>query len=322
MINNNRYLSPDCVGAVPSAQKRAKKMRSYRGVQMVSRVSIQVILTVLAFIWILPLAYIIVHSFRINNPSTIFPTDIFPEVWGFDNYAKLLGGSPEMYSNDKFGWINFPRWWLNTLGVSIVSCLISTFYVLATSYAFSRMRFKMRQPMMRIVLILGMFPGFLGMVAVYNILSALGLNEDFMKLVALVLVYSGGAGMGYYIAKGFFDTIPRALDESARIDGANRAQVFWKIILPSSKPIIVYTILTAFMAPWMDFIFVKLICMGDADFFTVSLGLWTMLSTENFSSHWLLFCAGATLVATPITALFMFLQRFYVSGVTGGAVKG
>ncbi|MEG2158259.1 MAG: ABC transporter permease subunit, partial [Clostridia bacterium] len=188
--------------------------------------------------------------------------------------------------------------------------------------ALSRMRFRLRKPIMRMVLILGMFPGFMGMIAVYNILRALGLNEGNMKIVALILVYSGGAGMLYYISKGFFDTIPKSLDEAAKLDGASQSQIFRKIILPLSKPIIIYTAIGAFMAPWMDFIFVKLICMGQTDYGTVALGLWEMLKLENYTSHWILFCAGATLVAVPITVLFMFMQKYYVAGVTGGAVKG
>ncbi len=285
--------------------------------------TVQVLLTILALIWVIPFAYILVHSFRGNSMSIAFPNELIPSSWTLDNYIMILGGTTESYSDpDMFGWINFTQWWANTFFIAVCSCLISTIYVLATSYAFSRMRFKARQPLMRVILILGMFPGFLGMIALYHILKALGLNEGYLKIVALILVYSGSAGMGYYIAKGFFDTIPRSLDEAARIDGANRAQVFWKIIIPSSKPIIVYTVLMAFMAPWMDFIFVKIIVGADWDYATVSLGLWNMLATNKFNSHWLLFCAGATLVAAPITILFMWLQKYYVSGVTGGAVKG
>ncbi len=286
-------------------------------------ITIQVLLTILAIIWVIPFAYILIHSFRGNDMSLAFPNTLLPTSFTLDNYIMILGGSTESYSDpDMFGWIDFTKWWMNTFIIAVCSCLISTLYVLATSYAFSRMRFKMRQPLMRFILIIGMFPGFLGMIALYNILKALGLNEGYLKIVALILVYSGSAGMGYYIAKGFFDTIPRSLDEAARIDGANRAQVFWKIIIPSSKPIIVYTVLMAFMAPWMDFIFVKIIVGADWDYATVSLGLWNMLAVNKFNSHWLLFCAGATLVAAPITILFMWLQKYYVSGVTGGAVKG
>ena len=304
----------------PAPKKR--RFRSMRATKITTLTIIHVILTVLAIIWVLPFLYVFLHSFRGNDFGIAFTKELFPTEWTFDAWLKLLGGDPLRYSNAMFDWIKFGRWFLNTFIVACASCVLSTLMTLMTSYAFSRMRFKLRQPYMKLILILGMFPGFLGMIAVYNLLRAVGLNEGALKLVALVFVYSGGAGMGYYVSKGFFDTIPRALDESAMLDGASQAQIFFKITLPLSKPIIVYTALTAFMGPWMDFIFVKLICMTDTDYGTVALGLQTMLSRDNFSTYWVLFCAGATMVAIPITILFMFLQKYYVSGVTGGAVKG
>ena len=306
--------------ATPVPKK--KRYRSMRAMKITSLTVIHIVLTVLAVVWILPFVYIFMHSFRGNGFGVAFPKEVIPTEWTFDAWLKMLGGNPERYKGESFAWINFRRWFLNTFVVACCSCVLSTLMTLMTSYAFSRMRFKLRQPYMKLILILGMFPGFLGMIAVYNLLRAVNLNEGVLKLVALVFVYSGGAGMGYYVSKGFFDTIPRALDESAMLDGASQAQIFFKITLPLSKPIIVYTALTAFMGPWMDFIFVRLICMNDTDYGTVALGLQTMLSLNNFSNCWVLFCAGASMVAIPITILFMFLQKYYVSGVTGGAVKG
>lgn len=301
---------------------KKKKFRSMRAKKITVLTIIHVVLTVLAIIWVLPFVYVLLHSFRGNDVGVAFPKELLPTEWTFDAWSKMLGGNPARYEVDSLNWINFPRWFLNTFIVACFSCIISTLFTLMTSYAFSRMRFKLRQPYMKLILILGMFPGFLGMIVVYNILRALGLHEGYLKLVALVLVYSGGAGMGYYVSKGFFDTIPKALDESAMLDGASQAQIFFKITLPLSKPIIVYTALTAFMGPWMDFVFAKLIVQGNYDYGTVAIALKEMLSLENFSNCWTLFCAGATMVAVPITILFMLLQKYYVSGVTGGAVKG
>ncbi len=303
----------------PAKKKRYRSMKAKR---ITVLTIIHIVLTVLAIVWVLPFVYVVLHSFRANDPLSPFPAKIIPTEWTLDAWARLFNGKPEAYSDAKFAWVNFPRWWINTLVIACFSCVISTLFTLMTSYAFSRMRFKLRQPYMKLILILGMFPGFLGMIAVYNILVALNLNEGILKDVALVMVYSGSAGMGYYVSKGFFDTIPKALDESAKLDGASQAQIFTKITLPLSKPIIVYTALTAFMGPWMDFIFVKMICRGDTDYGTVALGLQTMLEREQFMTHWRLFCAGATMVAVPITVLFMFLQKYYVEGVTGGSVKG
>ena len=185
----------------------------------------------------------------------------------------------------------------------------------------SRLRFKMRKPFMNLAMILGLFPAFMSMVAVYFILKAIGLTEGSGLRLALILIYSAGSGTGFYIAKGFFDTIPKSLDEAAIIDGASRWQVFTKITIPLSKPIIVYTILTSFMGPWIDFVFAKVICGANADQFTVSIGLWKMLEKEYINSWYTCFAAGAVVISIPIAILFMFTQKFYVEGMSG-AVKG
>lgn len=174
---------------------------------------------------------------------------------------------------------------------------------------------------MNIAMILGLFPSFMSMIAVYFILKALGLSEGSMIRIALIIVFSAGSGVGFYVAKGFFDTIPKSLDEAAIIDGASRWQVFTRITIPLSKPIIVYTILTSFMGPWIDFVFAKVICGANADQFTVSIGLWKMLEKEYINSWYTCFAAGAVVVSIPIAILFMFTQKFYVEGMSG-AVKG
>ena len=209
----------------------------------------------------------------------------------------------------------------NTLIIAIFTCIISTIFVLSVSYCMSRMRFKMRKPFMNIAMILGLFPSFMSMIAVYFILKALGLSEGSMIRIALIIVFSAGSGVGFYVAKGFFDTIPKSLDEAAIIDGASRWQVFTKITIPLSKPIIVYTILTSFMGPWIDFVFAKVICGANADQFTVSIGLWKMLEKEYINSWYTCFAAGAVVISIPIAILFMFTQKFYVEGMSG-AVKG
>ena len=236
----------------------------------------------------------------------------WPQQWTFDNYIGLFTDT------DKF---NFPRWYGITLVISVVVTLIQTTIVLITSYALSRLRFKMRKPLMNLMLVLGMFPGFMSMTAVYFILKLVGLTQN-MGLVGLILVYVASSCMGYYICKGFFDTIPKSLDEAARIDGANRQTVFFKIILPLAKPIIIYTILTAFMAPWGEYMFASLIVNGDPDNFNIAVGLWEMLNRETINEYFTRFCAASVVVSIPITILFFCLQRYYVQGVTGGSVKG
>ena len=185
----------------------------------------------------------------------------------------------------------------------------------------SRMRFKLRKKFMNIALILGMFPGFMSMIAVYYILKGVGLTTGSLKLVALVLVYSGGAGLLFYVAKGFFDTVPKAIDEAAIIDGCTRWQIFTKITVPLSKPIIVQTIITSFISPWMDFIFSKVIAGSEAKYYTVAVGLWNMLEKENITNYYTRFAAGAVIVSIPIAILFLSIQKYYMES-NAGAVKG
>ncbi len=269
---------------------------------------VYVILAVLGIIWLIPLLWLLLISFR--EESGAFTTYILPKGYTLNNYIKLFTET-QLF--------NYPRWYLNTFIVAVFSCILSSFFILAISYTLSRLRFKMRKPLMNIALVLGMFPGFMSMIAVYHILKAFGLQQS---LLSLVLVYSGGAGLQYYIAKGFFDTIPRSLDEAAMLDGASKNTIFWKITLPMSKPIITYTVLMAFMAPWVDFIFASVIMKDNYQNYTIALGLYQMLSRENLYKYFTQFCAGAVLIAIPITILFIKMQKNYVEGVTGGSVKG
>lgn len=289
-----------------STRSRLLGMRAKRAV---GNTAGQIVLTALALLWLVPLFYLLVQSFR-AEPGAWSPT-FFPQTWTLDNYKRL------------FTETEFPRWYGNTLLISTVSCVITTLFVLAVSYAFSRIRFPARKPLMNIMLILGMFPGFMSMSAVYFLLKIL-LPNNYQSHLSLIIVYSAGAALSYYIAKGFFDTVPKSLDEAARMDGASRALVFRKIILPLSKPIIIYTILINFIAPWCDYIFVSYILSGvpDTGMYTVSLGMFRWLEREMVQQYFTTFCAAAVVVAVPITLLFLWLQKYYVQGVTGGAVKG
>ena len=273
-------------------------------------VLIHIFLAILAFIWVLPVYWVVLTSFRAEKGSYV--ETFFLKTYTLNNYVKLFTDTSIL---------NFPKMFMNTLIIAIFTCIISTIFVLSVSYCMSRMRFKMRKPFMNIAMILGLFPSFMSMIAVYFILKALGLSEGSMIRIALIIVFSAGSGVGFYVAKGFFDTIPKSLDEAAIIDGASRWQVFTKITIPLSKPIIVYTILTSFMGPWIDFVFAKVICGANADQFTVSIGLWKMLEKEYINSWYTCFAAGAVVISIPIAILFMFTQKFYVEGMSG-AVKG
>ncbi|HEL0095901.1 sugar ABC transporter permease [Streptococcus equi subsp. zooepidemicus] len=264
------------------------------------------ILTVLSIIWLLPIAWVVLTSFRAEG--TAYVDYFLPKHLTLDHYIKL-------FTNETFP---FGRWFVNTFVVAIFTCIISTFITVAMAYSLSRIKFKFRNRFLKLALVLNMFPGFMSMIAIYYILKALGLTQS---LTALVLVYSAGAALGFYIAKGFFDTIPYSLDESAMIDGATRMDIFFKITLPLSKPIIVYTALLSFMGPWVDFIFAQVI-LGDATSkYTVAIGLFSMLQPDTINDWFMAFTAGSVLIAIPITLLFMFMQKYYVEGVTGGSVK-
>lgn len=271
---------------------------------------IHIFLAILSFIWVLPIFWVVLTSFRGEKGSYV--TTFFPKTYTINNYVKLFTDTSIL---------NFPKMFVNTFIIAIFTCIISTIFVLSVSYTMSRMRFNMRKPFMNVAMILGLFPSFMSMIAVYYILKALGLAEGSMIRIALIIVFSAGSGVGFYVAKGFFDTIPKALDEAAIIDGATRWQVFTKITAPLSKPIIVYTILTSFMGPWVDFIFANVICRADAQYYTVSIGLWKMLEKEYIDSWYTCFAAGAVVVSIPIAILFLLTQKFYVDGMSG-AVKG
>ncbi len=270
--------------------------------------AIHILLTILSVIWLLPVAWLLISALRAEPGA--YTTYILPKQWTLNNFVRLFTET-ELF--------DFGLWYRNTLFIAVCSCVITTVLTLMVAYTYSRLRFKSRTALMNISLVLGMFPGFMSMIAIYHFLKALGMDKS---LAALIMVYSGGSALGYYVAKGFFDTIPRSLDEAAMLDGATRNTVFWKIILPSSRPIVIYTAMTAFIAPWVDFIFVSVIMKDNYKGYTVALGLFRMIDRENIYQYYTRFCAGAVLVAIPITLLFIKMQKYYVSGVTGGAVKG
>ena len=302
---NWTHTSTAAVAAKKSGAPNTAKIR-----KTVVNVLVHIFLAILAFIWVLPIFWVVLTSFRGEKGSYV--STFFPKTYTFNNYIKLFTDTSIL---------NFPKMFMNTFVIAIFTCIISTIFVLSVAYSMSRMRFKMRKPFMNIAMILGLFPSFMSMIAVYYILRALNLADGGMIRVALIVVFAAGSGAGFYVAKGFFDTISKSLDEAAIIDGATRWQVFTKITVPLSKPIIVYTILTSFMAPWVDFIFGKVICRADARYYTVSIGLWKMLEKEYIDSWYTCFAAGAVVVSIPIAILFLMTQKFYVEGMTG-AVKG
>lgn len=268
---------------------------------------VYVLLIILSVIWLFPILWVVLTSFRGEGAMSV--NYIIPKTFTLENYKML-------FSNNSYP---FMRWFFNTLIVAVATCLISTFITVAIAYSVSRIKFKFRNRFLKLALVLNMFPGFMSMIAVYYILKAMELDGT---LIALVIVYSAGAALGFYIAKGFFDTIPYSLDESAMIDGATKKDIFFKITLPLSKPIIVYTALMTFMIPWMDFIFAQVILGQQKQKYTVAIGLFTMLQPDKINQWFMPFTAGCVIIAIPITLLFMVMQKYYVEGITAGGVKG
>lgn len=268
------------------------------------------LLALLAIIWLIPIVWLIVTSLSVTKG--VSNQHFFPEHWTIANYKQLFL-QPDTAAN-------FPAWFKNTFIVAVFSCLVSSCFVLMVSYAFSCMRFKARKPLMSFSIILGMFPGVLSMIAVYFVLKMIGLTDS---MAGLVIVYSAGSGLGFLVLKGFFDTIPVSLREAARLEGASEATIFARIIIPLSKPMIVYTIINAFLSPWMDFVMARIMIKSkDSSDWTVAIGLYNLLQKTLIGDYFAIFCAGGVMIAIPISILFVLMQKFYVEGVTGGAVKG
>ena len=278
-------------------------MKTVKTLRQIGR---HLVLTLLAVFWLIPILWLVVTSFGVDKGPNL--STFFPKAYTLDNYkAILLPGSDTVNQ--------FPQWFMNTFTIAIFTCIISSLFVLMVAYAMSCMRFKARKPLMNLAIIMNLFPGFLSMIAVYFIMKNLNLTNS---MTGMVIVYSAGSGLGYLIAKGFFDTISKSLREAAYLEGANEFTVFWKIIIPLSKPIIVYTVINSFLAPWMDFIFASIMLnSGISAQKTVALGLFAMVDKVNRNNYFAQFCAGGVIVSIPISILFVIMQKFYVEGITG-----
>ena len=278
------------------------------GKKIARKVLFNVLIAALAIFWLIPIVWLVCTSFSAYsgmNTSTFFPAQ-----WSAEHYLKLL-------QSDTVN--QFTTWFWNTFKIACVTCLVSTFFVLMVAYAMSVMRFKMRKPLMNFAVILNLFPGMLAMIAVYFTLKTFNLTNSH---IGLIMVYSASSGLGYLIAKGFFDTVPRSLCEAARLDGCNEALTFVNVVLPMSKPIIVYTVISSFLTPWMDFVYSKMILnAGISENYTVAVGLYRMLDRSLINTYFTQFCCGGVLVSIPISILYIIMQKFYVEGITSGAVK-
>ncbi len=266
-----------------------------------------IVLSVMSVIWLFPIVWIVLTSLR--GEGGYYVGYFIPKTFTLNNYFNLFKEGSA---------IPFGKWWMNTFLVASVSCVLNTMIVLMTSYVLSRHRFSGRTLLMKAMMVIGMFPGFMSMIAVYNILKGMGIGQS---LGALILVNVASSAMGYYICKGFMDTVPKALDEAALIDGATHFKIFYQIMIPMAKPIIIYQLMSAFLGPWGDYIFPSLLLGDKQSSYTVALGLKWLTDTQRIETYYTQFAAGAVMVSIPIVVLFSILQRYYVEGMSG-AVKG
>ena len=290
-----------------TAQKEKRSLLGVKASTRVSNIFIYILLVIMTLVWLFPFLGIVLDSFEVSFRG--LDGYLIPRKWGFDNYIRL------------FKETDFLRWFGNTAIMGIATALLQTIFILSMSYVLSRLRFKGRKGLMNLMLILGMFPGFLTMILIYKVFYDMGLTAN-MAPVGLIIVYCASSGMGYYVSKGFFDTIPKSLDEAARVDGATRWQVFYKVIMPLSKPIVIYTILMGFMAPWGDFMLARYLIHQDPAGMSVAVGMHGWLAQTSLNDKYTMFCAAGVIVAIPVVTVFLLLQKYYVEGVTGGAVKG
>ena len=300
-------MTQQTVSLPGSSQAQLRQGRIVRGVRSVIR---HLVLALLAGIWLVPIVWLVATSFSTDRGINV--RRFFPAGYTMDNYANI------MFRPDSVA--QFPRWFTNTFVVACFTCVISTCFVLMVAYALSCCRFKGRKLIQNLSVIVNLFPGVLAMIAVYFVLKYLNLTNSY---AGLIMVYAGSSGLGYLICKGFFDTTPVSLREAAKLDGASDARIFFQVVLPMSKPILVYTIISSFMIPWTDFVMAKMILnSGVSTDWTVAIGLFNMLQRTLINNYFALFCAGGVLVSIPISVLFVIMQKFYVEGITSGADKG
>ena len=279
-----------------------KKKKSIRRAKVADHAITYLLLLIVAFIFFFPCLWLILASF--SSSGSIYSFEgFFPTGYSLESFKKLFTDTA-MY--------DYPRWFANTLFISSMSCILGTCLTILTAYCISRFRFRSRKALMKTTLVLGMFPSFMGMTAVYILMTQFNFINNHW---GLILIYTAGAPLGYMVQKGFFDSIPSSIDEAARLDGATNFQVFRKIHMPLSMPIIVYTALTSFTWPWSDYILPKLL-LKTKDKWTVAVGLMSLGETE-FSR----FAAGSIFIAVPIVILYLFLAKYLINGMVSGAVK-
>jgi arabinogalactan oligomer / maltooligosaccharide transport system permease protein len=300
-----------------SAERRRKKGPSFSDTWWRHLIAI-----VAAVISLFPVAYIISAAF--NADSSLSGSSLIPRHVTLDNFRSLFGNQQHVTGHATFQNAHYIRWFVNSMIVAGGTAILTVILSAMAAYAFSRFRFKGRRLSMLALLLVQMFPQLLAIVAIYLIVLNTGEVFPFVglnTLSAVILVYLGGAlGVNTWLMKGFFDTIPSELDESARVDGASPAQIFWGIVLPLAAPVLSVIMLISFIATLNEFVIASAI-LETQQKFTLPVGLWQYID-QKYSEHWGPFAAGVLIAAIPAALLFGFLQRWIVEGLTAGSVKG
>lgn len=286
-----------------ASSKKAPKSAVQIAGDVVSTVLVYAMLIIMAFVVLVPIVWIVGASF--NEQSSLLSATAFPENPTVSHYVELIKET------------KFLNWYANTLKIAVVNMVISVVITSLTAYVFSRFKFKGKKSGLLSILILQMFPSFMGMMATYNILWQLNLlNTHF----GLILTYAAGQiPYNTWLVKGYLSSIPRSLDDAARLDGASNLRIFGQIILPLMKPILIFVALNQFISPWMDFIFPRMI-LSSPEKKTLAIGLYDLINS-NTNNNFTTFAAGAVLVAVPITILYVCLQKYLIQGVAAGANK-
>ncbi len=286
-----------------SASNLPARRKKFSARDIFATFGVYALLIFMALLVLTPIVWIIGASF--NPMSSLLSATAFPENPTVLHYVKLIKETKNVY------------WYANTLKIALINMAISVVLTSMTSYVFSRFRFKGKRAGLLSILILQMFPSFMGMMATYNILWQLNLLDTHF---GLILTYAAGqVPYNTWLVKGYLANIPRSLDEAAKLDGASNLRIFTQIVLPLMKPILIFVALSQFITPWMDFIFPRMI-LSSPEKKTLAIGLYDMINA-NTNNNFTTFAAGAILVAVPITILYVCLQKYLIQGVTAGANK-
>lgn len=286
-----------------SASNLPARRKKFSARDVFATFGVYALLIFMALLVLTPIVWIIGASF--NPMSSLLSATALPENPTVLHYVKLIKETKFVY------------WYANTLKIALINMAISVVLTSMTSYVFSRFRFKGKRAGLLSILILQMFPSFMGMMATYNILWQLNLLDTHF---GLILTYAAGqVPYNTWLVKGYLANIPRSLDEAAKLDGASNLRIFTQIVLPLMKPILIFVALSQFITPWMDFIFPRMI-LSSPEKKTLAIGLYDMINA-NTNNNFTTFAAGAILVAVPITILYVCLQKYLIQGVTAGANK-